>query len=578
MPKMGIVGPSYTSQSANANDQMTMNLYVESMEGNQAENPIVLYPTPGTRVFTTLADLPVRGQVFTATRAFAVGGSVFHEIFADGTNHNYGVIANDDHPVSMAAGTSQILIASAGACYVFDLNANSFTPIPPATLANVAGVGYCDGFFLAFFLDSNSFQASSPLDATSWPSLSVTTENVFIDNVLAMLVDHREVCLFGTTKTVIYYDSGNSPFPFDVVPGGFIEQGIGAPHSVVRLDNSILWLGGDERGNVVAWRAQGYTPSRVSNHAVEFAWQGYSVNSDAIGYSYQDQGHAFWVLYFPTANKTWVYDVATNMWHERGYWNAINGIYTAHRSQNHQFVFGKHLVGDWASGKIYDMSIAYLDDSENPIRRVRRAVHVAKSQEWVFHHQLQIYVQSGVGPIPALTTTSESPQSIYLADALNNIWTITVNDAGNLITTAGGSGPAQTLILNDNAANATWQIGVTIGGLLTTTSIAYNAVYPQVFPMATSPSQFQTSIQVGSGSLETDMPIAVTRGPLLNLRWSNDGGHQWSNEYSVDIGQTGEYEKRAIWRRLGRARNRVYELNYSDPAPLRIIDDNLEAS
>ncbi len=479
MSRIGLVGGSYTSQSRNADDQLCMNWYPEKMEDPGGKVPSALYPTPGTAPWMALSDTPVRGQIFTDARSFAVGGSIFAET-TNGNKTDYApVLPNDGLPVSMAAGPSQILIASAGAAYVFDLNALTLTPIPAATLTNVAFVGYADGFFIALIKNSHTIQSSAPLDATTWPPLSTGTVSVFVDNVLSILVDHREIWLFGITKSVVYYNSGAAPFPFDVVPGGTIEQGIIAANSPVRLDNSVFWLGGDERGSGVAWRAQGYTPTRVSNHAVEFAWQGYARIDDVVGYSYQDQGHSFWVLYFPTANKTWVYDVATGMWHERGYWNLASGTFTAHKSWNHIFAFGKHLVGDPTSNIISQMSInIFVDgDSQNPIRRVRRAPHVSTEQEWIFHHQFQVDLETGLGPQPPLT---------------------------------------------DGAGNA--------------------------------------------------------RDPQINLRWSDDGGHVWSDLYSVGAGQAGNFITRAIWRRLGRSRDRVYEISVRDPIPWRIIDAYLTAT
>jgi hypothetical protein len=63
---------------------------------------------------------------------------------------------------------------------------------------------------------------------------------------------------------------------------------------------------------------------------------------------------------------------------------------------------------------------------------------------------------------------------------------------------------------------------------------------------------------------------------MINLRWSNDGGHTWSNEYSAGAGKAGEYTKRVMFRRLGRARDRVYEISMSDPIPWRITDAYLK--
>lgn len=570
MAEISICGPSYSSQSPNADDQMCLNRYPEIIESGQGVSRIVLYPTPGIKTFCTLSDGPVRGQCKSELRSFAVGGSIFSEILSDGTKADYSPIANDGLPVSMAVGETQILIASAGLCYVFDLNANTLNQIPVGTLNNVSKVAYCMGFYIALFNNSHTFQASAVLDATSWPPLSVSTTNVFSDNLLAVLVDHLEVWLFGLTKSVVYYNSGNFPFPFDVQAGAVIEQGIVAANSPVRLDNSVFWLGGDERGVGIAWRAQGYTPARISNHAVEFAWQGYSRIDDAIGYAYQDQGHSFWVLYFPTANKTWVYDVATGMWHERGYWNKINGIFTAHRSQNHVYAFGKHLVGDWASAKIYEMAIDIYDDDGNPLRWIRRAPHISKEQQWQFHSQLQIYLEPGVGPQPPLLGPSDSPPFYILKDSSGGLWKLTVSDSGILSTTSVSSGISGTYYLNDISDGSSWQIGVTTGGLLTTTSVAA-ANYANQWPIATSPGFLQGSIQISGGLLQTTPAYNAARDPIIEIRWSDDGGATWSNVHEIGIGQAGNFRKRVMIRRLGRTRDRIYEIAGSDPVPYRIV-------
>ena len=69
-----------------------------------------------------------------------------------------------------------------------------------------------------------------------------------------------------------------------------------------------------------------------------------------------------------------------------------------------------------------------------------------------------------------------------------------------------------------------------------------------------------------------------TTYPQAMLRWSNDGGSTWSNEHWVTIGQQGRYKNRAIWRRLGWARDRVFEVTVTDPVNAVIISANLKAS
>ena len=70
----------------------------------------------------------------------------------------------------------------------------------------------------------------------------------------------------------------------------------------------------------------------------------------------------------------------------------------------------------------------------------------------------------------------------------------------------------------------------------------------------------------------------VLYNPKAMLRWSNDGGSTWSKEYWQDIGQQGKYRHRAIWRRLGMARDRIFEVVVSDPVKAVIVSANLKAS
>ena len=71
---------------------------------------------------------------------------------------------------------------------------------------------------------------------------------------------------------------------------------------------------------------------------------------------------------------------------------------------------------------------------------------------------------------------------------------------------------------------------------------------------------------------------SVLYNPQAMLRWSNDGGSTWSKEYWQDIGQQGKYKHRAIWRRLGMARDRIFEVVVSDPVKCVIVSANLKAS
>src|SRR6266404_812494 len=379
MARFGLCGPAYRSQSPNADAETCINWYPERVE-QQGRSQYVLYPVPGKKLFAgPLGDGPVRAEITTrnsgsgVNRTFQLIGSKFYELFADGTSNQRGAgVTNDGQRVSICAGPTQILFASTGTPYVYDMVANTLTPLPAGTLTNVSFVGYSDGFFIALQKNSNQLNTSQTLNALVWPPTNFTAVSVFTDNVLSMLIDHREIFLWGGSKAIVYYDSGNL-FPFDPNPSGIIEQGIGAPLSPVKADNSVFWLNGSERGQGIFFRTQGYLPVRISDHGVEYEISKYARLDDCVGYTMEDQGHTFCVWTFPTAKKTWAYDVSTGFWHQRAFWNPATASFEADQGWGHTFNFGKHLLSDAKVGNIYDLSINYLDDVNRPLRRERVA-------------------------------------------------------------------------------------------------------------------------------------------------------------------------------------------------------------
>ena len=82
---------------------------------------------------------------------------------------------------------------------------------------------------------------------------------------------------------------------------------------------------------------------------------------------------------------------------------------------------------------------------------------------------------------------------------------------------------------------------------------------------------FQPGVGLSNGLIANENPQAM-------LRWSDDGGSTWSNEHWVSIGKQGAYKNRAIWRRMGWARDRVFEVVVTDPINAVIIAANLKAS
>jgi hypothetical protein len=81
--------------------------------------------------------------------------------------------------------------------------------------------------------------------------------------------------------------------------------------------------------------------------------------------------------------------------------------------------------------------------------------------------------------------------------------------------------------------------------------------------------RFQLDIEAGNDR-EVDLPM------IYDLRWSDDGGHTWSNYHAITCDQKGQYTFRAIWRKLGRSRDRVFEVTDSNRGRTVLLDAFLE--
>jgi hypothetical protein len=121
-----------------------------------------------------------------------------------------------------------------------------------------------------------------------------------------------------------------------------------------------------------------------------------------------------------------------------------------------------------------------------------------------------------------------------------------------------------------------FQPGVGTSGLSVATAGTYIGDPYIIYPNANLTIAANDTVYLGAKNpINSSTP---TNYPQAMLRWSNDGGSTWSREYWATIGQLGKYKNRAIWRRLGMARDRVFEVSVTDPINAVIVSANLKAS
>lgn len=404
MARFGFCGPTYALTNASADAQRCMNFYPESVESSNGKTAFQLVSRMGMSLFSSVPGYPKASLNVNGTYYVASTDGNLYSITSAGVAASVAAIPGwvAGQAIKMAYSNNQIVVVNGARAFCYNYSSGTNTEITvgsagtPLSRAFPVNVTWSDTYFIVLYANSPFFQVSGLNDGTSWNGTDVYQMEFYPDDIQSVFVDHREMWAFGANQTQGYYNSGAASNPWTPVVSAFVEDGILAPQSPVKMDNSIFWLGGSYRGGAVAYRAQGYTPARISNHAVEAEWQSYSVSSDAIGFAMEVSGHNFWYLYFPTVSKTWVFDASNGMWHEEGYWKQSNATYVALNAQNHAFCYGKHLVGDWNSGNIYQMSTNVYTDNGDMIRWMRRAPYISSQGQWLYFDSLELSLQTGL--------------------------------------------------------------------------------------------------------------------------------------------------------------------------------------
>ncbi len=450
--KIPFAKQAYESRSRPFISQRLVNMYMEpGIEGTQTDS--VLYGTPGFDLFANLSSNRIWGMHVMGANTYVVSGNHVYVVTASSGATDLGAMGTVSNVVMMDDdGTNVTILLESGAAYV--ATATTLVQITDGDYLTSSSVTVLDSFTIFTTAGTNAFQISTLLDPTTYDALDVASVEGITGNLICAKAFRGELWMFKEFSTEVYYNSGAGSFPFIPIGSATMQRGCAAKRSVAVESNTIMWLGDDR----IIYLAQGYSPTRVSTFAIEKDIETYTTISDAEAFIYTEEGHKFYVLTFPTEDATWVYDLTTRLWHEResfghGRW----------RATSYAFFNGRNLVGDFQTGKIYQLNLDTYTENGTLIQRIATTPPIFADTNRLIFDRLQVTFDAGQGLLS------------------------------------------------------------------------------------------------GQGST-----------PYAMLRFSDDGGFTWSNERVASIGLTGEYKNRAVWRRLGQARERVYEITVTDPVLINI--------
>lgn len=354
-----------------------VNAFAEKADGDKRADFAVM-AVPGLVAFANLPEEPVRGTHVMGGLAYAVSGSGLYSILSDGSYQRLGTIQGDG-VVRMADNGSQLGIAADGVGYVWTGSAL----VTPADLPAVTDIAYIDGYFLWSLRDSAQVAYSAINNGTVYDGLDIISAEGSPDGIVGIIANHRELLIFGGNSIEIFYNSGGADNAFERQGNAFIERGAFDRDSICKVDNSVHFMGDDR----IIYRLDGYSPVRISTHAIEYHMGDATF---ARAFSYTQEGHKFYCLTIDSG--TFCYDMATGAWHERRSWGR-----TGYRAGSSITVYGKTLLGDNASGKIYYPDLDVNTEDGAIIKVEIDLPTLEASRQRVTMYQFEAYFETGVG-------------------------------------------------------------------------------------------------------------------------------------------------------------------------------------
>jgi len=467
---------AYSARSIIANAQVAKNLYAES-NPQETKPPVTVtqYQRPGKKLLAIPPQSGTGRGLYRATNGdlYATVNDVIYYVSPAFVFIAVGNIGVGSSIVSMAdngldIGNQICVVNGTANGWTIAMNTRTFTPIVDATGTFVGAnrVDYLQSYFLFNAPVTPYWYISNP-NSVIFNALNVEPKSSYADNIQTLGVRQREVWLIGELTTEPWYLSGAADFPFEAIASTFVSYGCIAVYSMQSIDVSLFWLSQDLKGQGIAVKSDGYNAKRISTHALEQEWQQYATLSDAVSGTYQIDGHTFWVLSFPTADKTWVYDLSTDQWYQST-WVDNDGNEHRDRCPFYAHAYGIVIGQDWQTGLLYKIDTQTYTDNGDAIFFRRGFPHILKEMVRVTHWSLTIDMQCG---------TTQDPNA----------------------------------------------------------------------------------------------------DPQLNMRYSDDRGQTWSDPVMAPLGQLGHYETSPKFQRLGMARDRVYELFWTENMMTAINGVYLEA-
>lgn len=393
-----IVGGTHENRSRPVSTQRTTNMYLQVNE--YGKDPTSLQSFPGQRLVSQVPDEPDRNAHIMSEVAYRVVGGALYEIDKQGVHFVKGVITGDDRCIFANDGDNLVIVSDK--VYVYTKSTNVLQENTNVNLVDVLSVTFINNQFIYTTADlSFVSQPGDPFDVSGLDAVGAESSP---DKLVRDYVFNQTIYRFGTRTTEPWYNSGAGSPPIDRIEGQEFSIGIGAIHSLANTDRALYWLGDDK----AIYRVAGGANERVSDDTISNAIENMEVFNDAIGNAFTLQGQDFYMITFPSEDRTYVINESLG---KQGWFNLNSTTQrNAYSGTSVVSVYNKTYVvnkGKWLTLELNE----YSQDTDVIIReRISAAITgqaLGIKGQRMKMSRLELFVEAGVGLI---TGQGENPR------------------------------------------------------------------------------------------------------------------------------------------------------------------------
>ena len=291
-----IVGGTHESRTRSLSVQNTTNMYLQLNE--YSDKQASLQSWYGQKLVASVDGSNERGIHVMNEIVYRVVDTTLYEVDINGVHTDRGKVSGSDRVIMADDGDNLIIVSDK--VYRYIATDREFSLVNNSNLSNILSVTVINGQFiyttkdLSFISQPNLPESLSGLDAIGAESSP--------DKLVRDYAFNQTIYRFGVRTTEPWYNSGVGQPPIDRLEGQQFSVGCKAIHSIAHTDKALYWLGDDN----AIYRVSGNQYDRISDDCLSNTIEQMIRVDDALGYTVTLQGQDFYIITFPSANKTFL--------------------------------------------------------------------------------------------------------------------------------------------------------------------------------------------------------------------------------------------------------------------------------